>query len=164
MTSSGSAVAATLSAAATARPDEPPTSRPSSRGESPRHRERVGVADRDHLIGDVPVEGGRPDVLAHALHQVRAAGPAGVDAPLRVRADDLDPVAVGRFLEEAAGAGDRAAGADARDEVGDLPVGLPPDLRAGPVIMRGRVVRVRVLVRAASAFGVVSLARRRATL
>ena len=115
-------------------------------GEPPGHRERVGVADRDHLVGDLPVERGRPDVLADALDQVRAAGPARVDRALRVGADDLDPAA-GLLLEEAAGARDRAAGADARHEVGDPAVGLRPDLRTGPVVMRGRVVRVRVLVR-----------------
>ena len=115
-------------------------------GEPPCHREGVGVADRDHLVGDVPVEGGGPDVLTDAFHQVGAAAPAGVDGALRVRPDDLH-LALGHFLEVAAGTGDRATGPDARHEVRDPPVGLPPDLRARPVIMRGGVVGVRVLVR-----------------
>ena len=35
----------------------------------------------------------------------------------------------GDLLEVAAGSADRAAGADAGDEMGDLAVGLSPDLR-----------------------------------
>src|SRR5207248_11354707 len=45
-----------------------------------------------------------------------------------------------------AGPADGAAGADAGDEVGDRAVGLRPDLRAGGVVVRQRVVDVGVLV------------------
>src|SRR6185312_13813547 len=41
---------------------------------------------------------------------------------------------------------DRSAGADAGDEVGDLAVGVGPDLRAGSRVVAGRAFRVGVLV------------------
>ena len=145
MTSPGSAAAATCSAAATARPEEPPTSRPSSRASLLCHGEGVRVAYGDHLVGDLPVEGVWPDVLPHPLDQVGTAGPAGVNRALRVGADDPHRAAR-RFLEVAAGPRDRAAGADAGHEVREPPVGLPPDLRSRPVVVRGGIVRVGVLV------------------
>ena len=49
-------------------------------------------------------------------------------------------------LQETGRAGDGATGADARDEVGDPPVGLLPQLRAGRPLVGGRVLRVPVLV------------------
>ena len=52
----------------------------------------------------------------------------------------------GHLLEVAAGAGDGAAGADARDEVGDLAVGVGPDLGPGGLVVAGRPHRVGVLV------------------
>ena len=94
----------------------------------------------------VAVVGRRPEVLADALDEVRAPGAAGVHRALRVGADHADPPA-GRLLQVAADAADRAAGADAGDEVGDPALGLLPDLRAGRLVVRQRVVRVRVLVR-----------------
>ena len=51
------------------------------------------------------------------------------------------------LFEVAARAADRPAGADAGDEVGDLPVGVGPDLRAGGLVVAGRSLRVGVLVR-----------------
>src|SRR5690606_7809473 len=89
---------------------------------------------------------GRPDVLAHALDEVRAPGAARVHRPLGVGADHLHPAA-GDLLEVPAGAADRPAGADAGDEVGHLALGLLPDLRPGRAVVAGRVVRVGVLVR-----------------
>src|SRR5690606_23441511 len=109
------------------------------------HEEGVLVADRDDLVADLRVVGGGPDVFPHALHQVGAASAAGVDRAFRVGADDLHP-AVGDLFQVAAGAGDRAAGADPRDEVGDAAFGLLPDLRPGAVVVRLRVVGVAVLV------------------
>ena len=87
----------------------------------------------------------RPEVLADALDEVGPAGASGVDRTLGVGADRSAP-AVGDLLEIAAGAADRAAGADAGDEVRDLAVGLLPDLRAGLLVVAERVVRVGVLV------------------
>ena len=80
-------------------------------------------------VADRPVVVVGPEVLADALDQVRPAGAAGVDRALGSAPIDLDPP-VGHLLEVPAGAADRAAGADAGDEVGDPAVGLPPDLRA----------------------------------
>src|SRR5262249_55722837 len=60
-------------------------------------------------------------------------------------ADDLDlwfP-----FAQIAAGSHDRAAGAEAGDEVRHRPGGIVPDLRAGALVMRLRIDRVEVLVR-----------------
>ena len=71
---------------------------------------------------------------------------AAVDRPLRVGADHRDGAAR-RLLEVSARARDRAARADAGDEVGDLPVGVAPDLRAGRLVVPARTVEVRELVR-----------------
>ena len=57
-------------------------------GQPPGHREGVAVGDRDDLVGDVAVVGGRPEVLADALDEVGPAGAAGVDRALGVGADD----------------------------------------------------------------------------
>ena len=66
--------------------------------------------------------------------------------PLRIGADDGDRAA-GDLLQVSPGAGDRAAGADTGDEMGDAPLGIPPDLGAGGPVVALRTVRVRVLVR-----------------
>src|SRR5262249_5046668 len=114
-------------------------------GQPPGERERVRVRDLDDAVADLAVVRLRPEVLADALDKVRAAGAAGVHRALRVGADDLD-AAAGDLFQVLAGAGDRAAGADARDEVGDLALSLLPELRAGGLVVRARVVLVRVLV------------------
>ncbi len=67
-----------------------------------------------------------------------------VDRALRIGADDLDVRVL--LLEVASHPGDRAAGADADDEVRELAVGLAPQLRPGRLVVGLRVGRVRVLV------------------
>ena len=47
--------------------------------------ERLGVGARDDLVDDRAVVGGRPEVLADALDEVRPAGAARVDRALRDR-------------------------------------------------------------------------------
>jgi len=125
---------------------------PGRAGEQPRHQERVPVADRLDLVDDRLVERRRPDVLADALHQIGPAAAAGVDRALRVGADHPYPAAAD-LLEVLAHAADRAAGADAGDEVRHPAVGVPPDLRPGAGPVRGRVARVGVLVGAPGARG-----------
>src|SRR3712207_8310717 len=70
----------------------------------------------------------------------RSPGATGVDRALWVDADDAH-LSAGDLLEVAAGAADRAAGADAGDEAGDPAVGLLPDLRPGGLVVRPRVDR-----------------------
>ena len=94
----------------------------------------------------VAVERRRPEVLADTLDEVRAPGAAGVHRAFRVGTDHAYPPA-GHLLQVAPDAADRAAGADAGDEVGDPALGLLPYLRAGRLVVRPRVVRVGVLVR-----------------
>ena len=110
----------------------------------PRHRERVAVADADPAVDDGRVVGAREEVLAHALGQVRPSRVARQDAALRVGADDLDRRVP--CLERVGGAGDRAAGPDAGDEMGDPPVGLVPQLGTGRPLVGRRVLGVPVLV------------------
>src|SRR6202044_4060837 len=110
-----------------------------------RHPERLGVADRDDLVTDVLVVGLRPDVLAYTLDQVGPPAAAGVHRTFGVGAHDPHPAA-GDLLQVPAGARDRAARPDPGHEVGDLPLGLLPDLRAGRLVVRAWVVGVRVLV------------------
>src|SRR5690606_24768905 len=114
-------------------------------GDAPGGGEAHRVADRHHLVDHRRVVGAGPEVLAGALHEVRAAGAARVHRALGGGADDLD-VGVA-LLQVAPDAGDRAAGADAAHEVGDPPPGLGPDLGPGGVVLGLRVVRVVVLVR-----------------
>src|SRR5581483_2150425 len=90
----------------------------------------------------------RPGVLADALDEigmdVRVAG-RGVDRALRIGADDQHLRLV--LLEVLAYAADRASGPDRHDDrVDRAAVGLLPDLRAGALVVRARVVHVRVLV------------------
>ena len=113
-------------------------------GEAAGHRERVAIADADPAVDDRRVVGAREEVLADALGQVRAGRVAGQDAALGIGADDLDR-RVAR-LEDAGGAGDRAAGPDAGHEMGDPALGLVPQLGAGRPFVRRRVLHVPVLV------------------
>ena len=113
------------------------------------HGEGVGVGDRDDAVDEIGVVGGRPEVLADTLDQVRTAGAAGVHRTLGVGADHLDRRVL--FLEVAADTRESAAGAAAGDEVGDLAVGLAPDLRAGRLVVGQRVGLVEVLVGAVGA-------------
>ena len=122
--------------------------------DAPRHHRGVLVGHLLEVIDDVEVDVLRQEVLADALGDVRVdlvlvedAGllvflehrPVGVDAP---HLDRGIP-----FLQIAADAADRAAGADADDEVRDRAVGLLPDLRPGLLVVRRRVRQVVVLVR-----------------
>ena len=59
-------------------------------GQAAGEGERVGVGDLDDPVGDGPVVGLGPEVLADALDEVGAAGAAGVDRARGVGADDLD--------------------------------------------------------------------------
>ena len=124
----GRASRATSSAACTAVPPEPPMSSPSSRVTRRAMRNDVGVAHLDDAVDDAAVEGRRPEVLADAFGEIRAAGAAGVHRARRVGADDLH----GRVLrlQRAPDTGDRAAGADARDEVRDAAARLLARSRA----------------------------------
>src|SRR5208337_2420339 len=114
-------------------------------GQPPGHVERVGVGNRDDLVGHRAVIRLRPEILADALDQVGPAAAARVHRTLGVCADDANPAA-GYLLEVAARAGDRPAGADAGDEMGDFAVGIAPDLRTGGRVVAGRSFRVGVLV------------------
>ena len=54
--------------------------------------EGLGIGCRDDLVDDRRVIGGRPEVLADALDEVRATRAAGIDRALGVGADDLSPL------------------------------------------------------------------------
>jgi len=97
---------------------------------APRVVYRLDPADHVLVVGQRPrvVDRLGVQVLARRLHEARAAVTAAVAGGQRVGADDLDAALL---LEEPPGAGDRAAGADARDEVRHPAVGRGPDLRAG---------------------------------
>ena len=101
------------------------------------------------LVWDGLVIVARPHVLAHALHEVRTSGAAGVDGAVRVC--DHDPhrslsAVRGDLLEVPARAGHGAAGPCAGHEVRDASGSVPPDLRAGGLVVRGRRCGVEELV------------------
>ena len=106
--------------------------------------ERVAVGNGHVAVDHARVESARPEVLPHALDQVRLDLLVRVDRAHRVSADHLD----GRvaLLQIAAGAGDRAARAHAHHQVRYAPAALLPQLRAGAVVVRLGVGRVEVLV------------------
>ena len=87
----------------------------------------------------------RPEVLPDALDEVGPAGATGVDRALGIRADNLDG-AVGDLFEVLARAGDGATGADAGDEMGDLTVGIGPDLGTRCLVMTFGTLRIGVLI------------------
>ena len=93
-----------------------------------RAEERVAVGDLDPAVDDRGVERLGPEVLADALDQVRV-DIARVDRALGIGADDLDRRVL--LLQVAPDARDRAAGADADDEVIEVVADLAPDLGAG---------------------------------
>ena len=106
--------------------------------------ERLGVADAHPLIDQLAVERPGHEVLADALDLPRLRRAARQHAALRVGPDDLD-VRVA-FLQIAAHAGERAAGADAGHEGGDAALGLVPDFRAGGAVMNLRIGEIGELV------------------
>ena len=69
---------------------------------------------------------------------VGASGAARVHRSLGIGADHPDR-AVRYILEVPAGSGDGPAGADAGHEMGDLAIGVGPDLRAGALVVAGRI-------------------------
>ena len=114
-------------------------------GGEARGLDRVLVVDGDDLVEQVAVQHRRDEARADALDLVRAGAPAGEHRRGRgLDGDHLDVLVA--LLQERAGAGDRAAGADAGDEVVDLAVQRLPQLRAGRPVVDVRVGRVRELV------------------
>ena len=109
------------------------------------HGEALGVGHPFVAIDDRGVERVGVEVFADALHRVGVDRAAGVDRALGVGAHD-DGLARRGILQKTARAADRAARADAGDEVGDAPVGVAPDLGPGRLVVRARTVRVRELV------------------
>ncbi len=117
---------------------------PSSRGQPARREEAVAVRDHHHPVGDGPVVGVGPEVLADALDQVGPPRTSGIHRALRVGPHDLD----GRVLalQVTADPADRAPRADAGDQMGDAARRLAPDLRPGRQLVGPGIVRVGVLV------------------
>jgi hypothetical protein len=109
------------------------------------HRERLGVGDALVPVDEGRVEGRGPEVLTDALDVVAVDVVTRVDRALGVDPDDAHR-RPGDLAEVPAGAGDRAARADAGDEVGEPPLGVAPDLGTGGLVVAARTVRVGVLV------------------
>ena len=110
----------------------------------PRRQQRVAIRYTDPAVDHRRVERTGIEVLADALDLVRV-DVAGVDRSIGVRADDDEAGLL--LLQVSPGAAHGAAGSDAADEMGDAPLRLVPDLRAGGAVVRLRVHRVVVLIR-----------------
>ena len=136
--------AASSSAASIAVPHDSPARIPSSRVIRRAIANASRSRDADPAVDHRRVVGAREEVLADALGEVRPGRVAGQHAALRVGADD--PQRRVLRLEVAGDAGDRAAGADRRDEVRDPALGLRPDLGAGRPLVGVGVRLVPVLV------------------
>ena len=122
-------------------------------GDPARHQRRVLVGDFLEMIDDVEVDVLREEVFADPLGDVRVDLVLVEHARLfvllehrsvRVDAPHLD-LRVALF-QIAPHPGHRPAGADADDEVIDLPLGLLPDFRPRLLVVRLRVRQVVVLV------------------
>src|SRR5438552_13775851 len=107
-------------------------------GEPARHLFGVALAHVDHLVDPRRVV----DFRQIRLGPFADAGDAR--ALGRLRADHAYRLAL--LLQEARHAGDRSGGAHRADEVGDLAVGVAPDLGAGRLVVDTRVVVVGELV------------------
>src|SRR6267378_2656406 len=109
-----------------------------SQAQAPRHVLGLGLADVFQpvdalLVVDLRQVGFRPLADARDLR-----------ALLGLAADDLDPAVL--LLEEARAAHDGAGRAHAGDEMRDPAFGVAPDLRAGGLVVRERVVGIGELV------------------
>ena len=103
---------------------------PSLRADGARRLDGVGELDVDDLVDHALVEDRGDEVGADALDLVGAGRALGQQR--RVRGLDRDDLRAGHaLLEHLADAGDRAARADAGDEVVDLAVGVADDLLGG---------------------------------
>ena len=130
--------AATCSAAHSAAPQEMPGEQARAPRAAPGGVDRVVVGDRDHLVEQLAVEHRR----ARSPRRCPGCG-AGRAAPPESTAEPRGSTATTRssglrLAQVLADAGDRAAGADARDEHVDAAVQRALDLRAGraPVDLR----------------------------
>ena len=92
------------------------------------------------------VVGRRPEVFADTLDEVGPTRAARVHRAFRIGADDAHRWPLGHLLQIPARTGDGAAGADAGDEMGDLAVGVIPDLGPRRLVVADRTHRVGVLV------------------
>ena len=120
----------TLTAAVSAAPEEMPT----GYAFQPCHEagifEGLVVRDGHDLVIDGRIQDRRREAGADALDLVRAGSAAGQDRAVgRLDGDDLETGLP--CLQHLAGAGDRAAGADAGNEDIDRPVCVVPDLFGG---------------------------------
>src|SRR5258708_26184163 len=119
--------------------------------QTPRHAERVAVADRAIVVDDRQIECLGKLVLSYALdlvrrtlHSVLPLAPPELrqNRPLWVAGNDLDG---GIFLLEiAADASDRPTGSRGSNHMGDAALRLLPGLRAGRRVVR---VRIRLIVK-----------------
>src|SRR2546423_12977105 len=117
-----------------------------------RHLERFAVGDVDDLVNVLELRVLRDDLLPDAFDKVGrdlvrlARLLVGLeDRAVWVCADDAYVRVL--LFQKPARAGDRAARADAGDEVRDPPFGLFPDFGAGRAVVRFGVSGVRVLIR-----------------
>ena len=122
-----------------------PASTPSRARHRARRLERVLVVDGHDLVDEALVEHRRDEARADALDLVRP-GPAARDHGGRRGLHGDEAAARVALLEEATGAGERAAGADAGHQAVDLLVHRRPDLRARRAVVRLRVGGVGELV------------------
>ena len=125
-------------AAATAAPDEMPTGMPFQTRDQPRRVEGGLIADRDHFVDHAAIENGRRETGADALDLVRPRLAAGQNRRIfRLDRDHLE--ARPARLQHLADAGDRAAGADARNDDVDLAMRVVPDFLGGGAAMDVRI-------------------------
>ncbi len=114
-------------------------------GDPAGHRECVTIRHPNPAIHRRGVERAGEEILADALGEVRAGGVAGQHRALGIGADH-DEVGLLR-AEEVHRSRDRAARADACDEVRQATIGLLPDLGSRRPLVGARVLHVPVLVR-----------------
>ena len=139
-------------APATLMPVEPPRHRPFVLEQIVDHRHGFLVRNQEGVVDLGGLDDGRdaaePDAFGDRAAR-RRLGLAVLEQfvhrrAMRIGAGDHDVLVL--LLQIAAGAGERAAGADRADEAVDLAAGLLPDFRAGRFVMRLGVVEIVPLV------------------
>src|SRR5215216_135146 len=108
--------------------------------QQPRQIKRFAIGNVDYFVNVLDVNVRRHDLLPDSLDEIRSRfdNLSGLFVSLenravRIGADDSDRRVL--LLQETAGAGDRAAGAEPCHEMSDLPFSLTPQLRTGSAVM-----------------------------
>src|SRR6266542_5646705 len=129
----------------------PAAKNPFYSSELSREIKRLAIGDVHHFVDILYLRIARQNFLADALNQVRSrfGNLSRLFVSLVNRADgigaDHSDIRIS-FFKKSSGAGNRAAGANARYKVSELPFSLLPQFRPRGAIVRFGIGRMRILI------------------